>query len=130
MHRAEIIVNAKNFLIFSIFYYLIFCRACRQAGHCHHCNTYFIEINYTPLFRSHLNRSQVEFLAKYSVEKTSIHGDFRLTNSDRATISRYCCLFGEHAELLNENHFGPISPGKHKIGEILSFIYKKQKNRG
>ena len=125
MHRAKIIVNAKYFLTFSISYYLILCRAWRQAGHCRHCNTYFIETNHTPLFRSRLYRSKVEFLAKYFVENVSIRGASRLTNIDRATISRYYCLFGEHAELLNESHTGSFSQEKYEMGEIWFFVYKK-----
>ena len=100
-----------------------------QQYHCLHCNAYFVETRHTPLFRSRLDRSQVELLAKSSVEKTSIRGVSRLTNIDRGTISRYYRLFGEHATLLNEIHTADISSGECEMDEIWSYIYKKQKSK-
>jgi transposase-like protein len=100
-----------------------------QHYHCLHCNAYFVETRHTPLYRSHLDRSQVELLAKSSVEKTSIRGVSRFTNFDRATISRYYRLFGEHAALLNESHTCSISSGECEMDEIWSFVHKKEKNK-
>jgi transposase-like protein len=98
-----------------------------QQYHCCHCNAYFIETKNTPLFHSRLNLSQVELLAKSSVEKISMRGLSRMTGITRKTISRYNHIFGEHAELLNECHNVNISPGNVEMDEIWSFIYKKQK---
>jgi transposase-like protein len=115
-------------------------RACQQAGnghnsagnqqyHCFHCNAYFVETKHTPLYRSRLDRSQVEFLAKSSVEKVSIRSVSRLTNFDRATVSRYYRLLGGHAALINESHTANIPSGECEMDEIWSFIYKKEKKK-
>jgi len=74
-----------------------------QQYHCLHCNVYFVETKNTPLFRSRLDHSQVEFLAKSSVENISIRGVSRLTNINRATISRYYRLLGKQTSLLNDS---------------------------
>jgi len=100
-----------------------------QQYHCRHCNRYFIETKHTPLYHSRLDRSQVESLAKFSVEKNSIRSVARLTNLDRGTISRYFQIFGDHAELLNESHTVNISPGECELDEIWSFVRKKEKMR-
>jgi len=99
-----------------------------QQYHCLHCKAYFAETKHTPLYRSHLSRSQVEFLAKSSVEKNSIRGVSRLTDISCGTISRYYRLFGHHASLLNKIHTSNIPPGECELDEIWSFINKKNKN--
>lgn len=100
-----------------------------QQYHCLHCNTYFVETKHTPLYYSHLDRSQVEELAKASVESVSIRGFSRIKGMSRTTISRYYRLLGKHAELLNESHTTNISPGDCEMDEIWSFIAKKEKKR-
>jgi len=95
--------------------------------YCHHCGKYFIETRHTPLFRSHLDHSRVEFLAKSSVEKNSIRGVSRTTGFSRNTISRYYRLFGEHAKLLNESHIVNVPPGECEMDEIWSYNKKKKR---
>jgi IS1 family transposase/transposase-like protein len=99
-----------------------------QRYHCLHCDTFFVETKNTPLYRSRLSRFQVEFLAKISVEKTSIRAVSRIININRGTISRYNLLFGEHAAFLNESHTVNISPGECEMDEVWSYNYKKEKN--
>jgi transposase-like protein len=100
-----------------------------QQYHCLHCNMYFVETRNTPLYRSRLDRSQVENLVKSSVENLSIRAVSRITNIDRGTISRYYRIIGQHATLLNESHTVNISPGECEMDEIWSYIQKKQESR-
>ena len=98
-----------------------------QRYHCLYCNTYFVETKHTPLYHSHITRSQVEELAKFSAENVSIRAVSRIIGLPRATISRYYRRFGEHAKYLNESHTTNISPGECEMDEIWSYIQKKQK---
>jgi hypothetical protein len=40
-----------------------------QQYFCHHCRRYFIETKNTPLYNSHLSRSEIQLIAKHSMEK-------------------------------------------------------------
>jgi transposase-like protein len=99
-----------------------------QQYHCHHCRRYFIETKNTPLYHSHLSRSEIQLIAKHSMEKTSIRGVSRVTDHHRDTISKYYRLIGEHAEKLNGHYLQNISPGDTEVDEIWSFVQKKQKS--
>jgi transposase-like protein len=101
--------------------------AANQQYHCLHCNRYFVETKNTPFYYSNLVRSQVEQLAKFSVENTSKRGVSRITQLSRGTISRYYRLIGEHAARLNESHTANIPSGTCEMDEIWSYVYKKQK---
>jgi transposase-like protein len=98
-----------------------------QQYHCLHCNNYFVETKNTPFYYSNLDRSQVERLAKFSVETISKRGVSRVTKLHRRTISRYYRLIGEHAKHLNESHTANIPSGACEMDEIWSYVYKKQK---
>jgi len=66
----------------------------------------------TPLYYSHLDRSQVEFLAKSSAEKNATHDISHFTNFNRVIIFRCFRLFGEHVAIFNESHTANIFSGK------------------
>lgn len=133
MPREQILTTCQNS---DCEYYMIETnKSIRRNGHnsagnqryqCLHCNTYFVETKNTPLYRSRLSRSEVELLAKSSVEKNSIRGVSRITSISRGTISRYFQLFGDHAALLNEIHTVNIPSGECEMDEIWSYICKKK----
>ena len=97
-----------------------------QQYFCKHCQKYFVETKNTPLYKSHLDRKEVEVICKHSMERTSIRGVARVTGHHQGTVIRYYRLIGEHAEVLSELFQQTPSLGRVELDELWTFVQKKQ----
>jgi transposase-like protein len=74
-----------------------------QRYYCLHCHTYFTETKNTPLYRSRLDRAEIEKIASLCSEQ-SIRSVSRTTKHHRATITRYFHRLSTHAQAVNSGH--------------------------